>query len=158
MFVTRVENTSDTAKNRATFDTIFQLLEDEYYKYPVIDKKCSDLRAMIVNDYRLQKDSVEFEADNDSRLKVINFSIDKHKLELGNYADTFEDFHVRIKNKVDRAEGDRLWKETARFPTNEDFKDLYNRTIFPMKDHSDQMTIFKSEHRQMKEIIREFDQ
>ena len=43
------------------FDQIFTLLEEEYYKYPVIDKKCSDLRTLIVNDYKLAKDIDEYE-------------------------------------------------------------------------------------------------
>ena len=36
---------------------------------------------------------------------------------------------------MDKAEGERLWKETKRFPTNVDFKELYNKTLVPVQEH-----------------------
>jgi len=45
----------------------------------------------------------------------------------------------RIYKKADKEETERLWKETKRFPTNVDFKDLYNRTLVPMKEHQEVM-------------------
>jgi len=60
----------------------------------------------------LEKDSVEAELDTENKLKAIQFSIDKHSNEIGKYASNFEDMHDRIKNKVDRMEADRLWRET----------------------------------------------
>jgi len=64
---------------------------------------------------------------------------------------------ARVMSKADQTETQRLWNEAKRHPLNEDFKDLYNQTLVPMKEFQESMFIYKSEHRQMREMIRQFD-
>ena len=63
----------------------------------------------------------------------------------------------RIKAKTDKLETERLWEESKRHPLNEDFTELYNQTLVPMKEFQEAMFVYQSEHKQMREMIRQFD-
>jgi len=58
-----------------------------------------------------------------------------------------DDISERVFNKVDKSEAERLWKETKRFPTNVDFKELYNKTLIPVQEHQELINIYQSEHK-----------
>ena len=58
-FVTKTMNLIDKSENQKTFDRIFGLLENEYYKGPVVDDKIRELHDMVVDDYFLLEDAKE---------------------------------------------------------------------------------------------------
>ena len=68
-----------------------------------------------------------------------------------------DSMNARVRAKADQTETAKLWNEAKRHPLNEDFKDLYNQTLVPMKEFQESMFIYKSEHKQMREMIRQFD-
>jgi len=65
--------------------------------------------------------------------------------------------NARVRSKADQIEVGKLWNESKRHPLNEDFKDLYNQTLVPMKEFQESMYIYRAEHKQMREMIRQFD-
>ena len=111
----------------------------------------------MTDEYTLISTLEEFEASCEENFGGLDKTLEDVTRDLEKCSSGLDDMDARVKSKTDIKETARLWKETKRHPLNEDFKDLYNKTLLPMKDFQEQMYIYQSEHKQMREMIRNFD-
>ena len=53
---------------------------------------------------------------------------------------------------------DKLWKELKRYAFYEDYKELYQKTVIPVQKFEEVILDHSKEHRQMKIMIKTFDE
>jgi len=136
-YVTKMTSAKDKEENQSTFDRLFGLLEKEYYKGKLIDSKVDAVRTKMEKEYALLTQLAYFEEETKRKNDSMQLILDHHTKDLENHHYGMDDLSARVKYKTDIKETDRLWRETKRHPTNDDFKDLYSKTLVPMKAYQE---------------------
>ena len=119
-------NLIDKTANQSTFDRIFAMLNEEYYKSEEIEDKLQEVKDIMIDEYTPSKSFDHFSDQTFKSFREVNSRIERHTKDLEGKKEELGDMDRRIKAKTDVKETDRLWEESKRHPLNEDFTELYN--------------------------------
>jgi len=81
-FVTKSMSQQDKSANTATFDRIFALLDEDYYKVDVIESKIKEVKKIMIDDYTLITTMTQFQAQCDGSFSDMKSTTDQHSKEL----------------------------------------------------------------------------
>ena len=132
-FVTRSIHDLALGAVEDQFQKVWQSLGRDYFTQDVINEKLADINNTVANNYTLLTRTDSFEAFCNGAFHKIEWSLEEDKSKFEGVDSSLDDLDRRVRKKADTSETVRLQQELKRHALYDDFKELYNKTMLPMK-------------------------
>ena len=79
-------------------------------------------------------------------VKETETHFEKNDGEIAKVFEDIQEIHFKLQNKTDKIWSDKMKESIKRCALYEDYKELYNKTMIPMKKFTDDIMKYKEEH------------